>query len=414
MNYFSYVVFLILLSGLSLATIMWVWLLDFFATSTLHKLRTLKVGLTLLVSSPVAVGILTKFCPSAAVFEFTSNALFMPIEKLASLQEKTAGFDYFWVLFLIHITIFCFLLLRIAYAMYSTKQRLKNSNRVLINGQPVWLNKNLSAPLSFGIPGKIYAPDNIEISLGTRKTELALAHEKAHVQNFDTLWKLASLVAQALLFFAPWSYFFHKKFMLEIETLCDEIACKNTRADFQEYGSFLLEMATQNSPNFICNNIADSTLKRRIIAMKKSTTYRPILTSMSCFTLILLSGLTIAKTAGALSPNEEITISSEVLFDGQLISSPVISTKLNNQARIEIGDKDRKRIFSMSVVPSIGPDEQIKLLFNIEDKGVFKAEVNIIVRPDQKGAISVKTDSGKILELRTIVNIPSKSTPKAL
>lgn len=180
------------------------------------------------------------------------------------------------------------------------------------------------------------------------------------------------------------------------------------------YGSFLLEMAAQKSPNFTCTNLTDGTLKRRIIAMKKKTTYRPMLTSISCFTLISLSGFTVLGMAGSLSPNDDINISSEIFFDGQLISSPIICAKLNQQARLEIGDRDKKKVFTMAVVATPGPKERIKLSFTIEDKDLFKAQPTIELRPDQKGAVSIKTDSGKILELRTVANRYCKSSPNKL
>ena len=78
--------------------------------------------------------------------------------------------------------------------------------------------------------------------------------------------------------------------------------------------------------------------------------------------------------------------------------------------RIEIGDKDPKRFFTMSVVPTTWRAEQIKLSFNIEDKGFFnfRAQPQIVVHPDQKGTISITTDSGKILELRTVANLHNR------
>ena len=409
MTCFSYLVLLFLLSMLNFVTVIWVWLFDFFSTRTLHKIRILKIGLILLVLSALAGGTLATLSLPAPVFEIGTNSFLMPVEKIASWQGSSEELDYCWVLFLIHVSIFSFLLVRIAYAYFSTKVLLKDSKGVLINGQHVWLNKNLSAPLSFGIAGKIYVPENIERSLGKRKTEMALAHESAHIENHDTVWKLVSLIVQSFLFFAPWAYIFHKKFMLEIETLCDEIARKNTQSDPKEYGSFLLSMAARKSTNFICTNLIDRTLKRRIIAMKKLTNYRPILTSIACFTLILLSGLSVAAIAGPLSLDDDITISSEVFFDGQLISSPVLKTKLNREARIEIGDKDRKKIFIMSVIPSVFSKGQLKLIFNVEAKGLFKAQPYIVLNPNQKGVISIKTDSGKILELRTVVDLLTKS-----
>ena len=143
--------------------------------------------------------------------------------------------------------------------------------------------------------------------------------------------------------------------------------------------------------------------------MKKLTTYRPLLTSLACFTLLLLSGLSVAAIAGPLSLNDDITISSEVFFDGQLISSPVLKTKLNREARIEIGDKDRKRVFIISVMASVFSKGQLELIFNVEAVGLFKAQPYIVLNPNQKGVISIKTDSGKILELRTVVDLLTKS-----
>lgn len=412
MTCFSYALLLIFLSTMNLATVISVWLLDVLATRTLQKIRVLKVGLVLLITTAVMVVSFGALPVSTAVFEFSSNALNLPVETISSWQVKTEERSWLLFLSLVHVLTFSFFLVRTAHAYFSMRRLLKDSKRVVINGFNVWLNKNLIAPLSFGfIPGKIYAPADVETSLGKRKAELALAHEMAHIKNFDTSWKLVSLIVQSFLFFAPWSYVLHKKFMLEIETRCDEIARETTKSDVKEYGSFLLSMSVANSSNFICTNLIDSTIKRRIVAMKKTTVRRPMFTALSCSALILLSALTVFGMTSNLSLSEDITISSEVFYDGNLISSPVIIAKMDQEARLEIGDKDRKEVFTMALVPSAFPDEQIKLSFNVENKGAvnFKAQPYIVLRPDQKGAISVEMDSGKVLELRTIVNLQGKS-----
>ena len=115
------------------------------------------------------------------------------------------------------------MLFRVLFSYLNSYSQLARSRKCTIQGHDVLLSKKIQTPLSFGFPkAKIYLPFNIEEKWTPREIELCLTHEKIHIKQNDTLWKLLSLIVETLLFFAPWVYFLHKKFELEMEIFCDE------------------------------------------------------------------------------------------------------------------------------------------------------------------------------------------------
>ena len=132
---------------------------------------------------------------------------------------------------------------------------------------------------------------------------MSLIHEKIHVRQNDSLWKLLSLVAQAILFFLPWSYFLHRKFALEIEMLCDEKTCAEARSDIKEYGQLLLTMVSAQSHNLISTNLIDSTIKRRLKAMNVSKVKCSILVSLLGALLFFTGSASIAIGSGVIEKN---------------------------------------------------------------------------------------------------------------
>lgn len=394
---------------ISFIAILLVSFLEFFAAKCCQKLLILKVGLLSLLISPIAAFSLSRSFIPKKVIELTSSSFSLQVGHLSAWQSAGKQIDWFWIGALVYMVSVGFLLLRILCAYLASMQMLKDSKSIFVSGHVVWINKNITSPLSFGIfKRRVFFPEDIECSLTKREFALALAHEYAHIERRDPLWKLISLIVRSLLFFMPWSYHFHNKLLFEMEALCDETAREFTKSSVEEYGCFLLAMAARRSSSLVFTGFTGSILKRRITAMKKSTTSRPVLTLLICSSLILLNSVAIAMVSRPLSLNNKFDVKAEVFVDDQLISSPRVVAVEGEQALIEIVSKDKTEVFRFSFIPSLISREKIKLAFeinNISPRRSFSVKPSIDLSPNQEGVLRVITDSGKVLLLRIMASI---------
>jgi beta-lactamase regulating signal transducer with metallopeptidase domain len=409
MSSFSFIMLLIAMAFISLVTVFLVTLLDVFSSKSSQKILLLKSGLLLHLASPIAALNFSYFSLPSEVIKLTYNNIPTQVKQIGAWQNASMAKDWLWVLALTHVSACTFLLLRILYSYAISKRQLKGSECSVVNGRIIWLNKKILSPLSFGIwQGKIYAPAEIESALSKREIELALAHEQAHIKNRDPLWKLISLIVRSLLFFAPWAYLFHNKLMLEMETCCDEEAREITKSDVFEYGSFLLGMALKCSPNFIAANFTGSTLKRRIIAMKRKTKYRPVLTSSLCILLMAISGISTGSIANPSKSVENIIVSSKIYLDGVIVSSPTIKTSANRKGQIIVENEDKQEGLNLSVAPASNAHGQFNIPIEIEltESGKkFAATTEILLNPDQSGEVKFQTSWGKELKIQISARI---------
>jgi len=213
---------------------------------------------------------------------------------------------------------------------------------------------------------------------------------------------------QALLFFVPWSYWLHRKFELEMEMVCDEKTCIETGANVHEYGSLLLAMASIQPQNYIFNNMTDSTIKRRFIAMKSKSIKRPFLLSILSAALLFAGSTVIATTSEMADKNSAYKIRSKLLIDGKLVSSPVIIAYAKQKALIVISNNNQAESQSLSMglvardIAKFERNDAIEISYDIElknDKETMHLTPHVIVSPNQEGRISISSDSGHLYEM---------------
>ncbi|MBX3710263.1 MAG: M56 family metallopeptidase [Gammaproteobacteria bacterium] len=292
------------------------------------------------------------------------------------------------------------MLFRILLGYFSAKKQLRSCNQVVIQGQPVFINKYIQSPLSFGLPkSKIYFPLDAETKWTSREIQMILAHENFHVERNDSLWKLLSLIVQAILFFAPWMYYLHRRFELEMEVVCDLKTCKKTGADIQEYGNFLLAMTCAQPQNLIFTNMTDSTLKRRLLAMKSKTVNSRLLVFILSLVILLGGSTAIGMTSGIKEKNFFI-IKTKIIVDGKLVSSPEILAKENQKASITLTNNTdnsgtqglRMQLMAQGAVRN----DAIEINYDIEYKNgkeEIRTNPQIIVVPNQEAEINLSSDS---------------------
>ncbi len=342
---------------------------------------------------------------------YTVNIAPIKLINQFSIHTIPVGFieaqiPYLFYLFVVYIGGFFAMLSRIFFSYLSAMRQLTGSILYVIEKQPIFFSDHIQSPLSFGFPtAKIYFPSNMQEKWTPREIQMSLAHERIHLEQHDSLWKVLSLFVQALLFFAPWSYLLHKIFELEIEILCDEKTRWVTNASIQEYGNLLIDMNCIQQQNLIFTNITNSTLKGRVLAMKLKTNQRPYLVSMMSIGLLLAGSAAIAISSGV-TEMTAFDIKSKIFIDGKLVSSPHIITK--DRATIEIGNTERTQSLKIELLAKnavmSGANDEIKLNYDIQinnngEKMHFTP--SFIVAPYQEGKINI-SDSGHSYEMHVL------------
>lgn len=297
---------------------------------------------------------------------------------------------------------------RIIASYILAKIKVKNSILANIQGVQVFLNRNIESPFSFGFPiAKIYLPEDAEKKWVSREIEMILFHEKNHVSQYDCIWKLFSLIVKSLLFFAPWSYTLHHRFELEMEIYCDEKTRVQTRSNIKEYSTLLIKIMCDRNKNFVFSNLTDSTLKRRLLAMKSMTKNKLILTVILTF-LLMMCGIAIAST-NVVNTKNLLDITSKIFIDGKLVTSPHIITYPNQKAQITISNKNEKNGIRMSLIAndiesSIKKSIDINYDIDYKDSDIhFKTKQEIFVIPNQAVKVRIFSYEGHVVDLSVLV-----------
>jgi hypothetical protein len=403
MNDYPYLVFLFSLSGFSFIIFILLRILDFFSATAKQKMIVLKSGIILITILPIAYSLLRLFSWHVLLISLKEE-LINQLPTLLSIPLSESKINWSSYIFNIYKFSVSLMLFRILFSYLSARRKLIDSTPEIIQKQLVFINKHIKSPLSFGLPiAKIYFPSDMKERFSLREIELSLAHEKNHLKQNDSLWKLFSLFAQAILFFVPWVYYLHRRLELEMEIICDERTCIETNANINEYGNLLLAMTCIQSQNLIFTNITDSTLKRRFLAMKSKKIKRPLLTSLSCAILLLTGSATIAMSTGMIDKNF-FKITTKIIIDGKLISSPQILAKENQEASIVLANNTQGLKMKL-VANNNAKNNAIEINYDIEyknDKDEMRANPHMIIMPNQEGTIRIASDSGHSYEMKVI------------
>lgn len=400
---------MILLSGLSLITLIAVRILDFANALSQQKIILTKIGLVVLVLAPLIFSLLR--LSSWQMLEITLPGQFtnqLSTSRSVILMARYINWPFY--IFLAYGVGFLMMLSRILFSYLNARKKLKRSFEAVVQGQSILLNEHIKSPLSFGLPkAKIYFPSDAEQKWTSRELQMSLAHERIHVDQNDSLWKLLSLIVQALLFFSPWAYSLHRKLELEMEVYCDEKTCIKADAGINEYGGLLLAMTCAQSGNLIFTNMSDSTIERRLLAMKSKTIKRSFLISVLSAALVLSGATAIAMTDSITDTNKNtFKITSKVFIDGKLVSSPVIVALENQKALIVITNTNDAEAQGLRMelvarnVSQYGMNDAIGINYDIQySNGAEKmhSKPQVVVIPHQEGRINISSDSNHSYEM---------------
>lgn len=401
MNYFPYINILISLAIVSLMNFMMFWILDFINIKSHQKMIFLKINLVILILFPFIYSLSSLYFPNIIDITLPSQLIHEPITSKPyniSAAHQVRWPVYFICLYSIGLS---FMLFRVLLSFLNAKKQLRSSYFTIIQDKKVFINNKIKNPLSFGFPkAKIYLPIDAETRWNPREIQMILAHENIHVKRNDCLWKLLSLVVQSFLFFAPWVFYLHRRLELEMEIFCDLKTCEQTKADVREYGTLLLAITSAQPQNLIFNNMTDSTLKRRFIAMKSKTINSKILIISTIF--LALAGSTVIAMADINKVKNTFKITTKILIDGKIVSSPQIITEENQLARITITNKDktsgdglRMKLIAKNA-KTLSRNNAIEINYDLQFKnGNAEIETNpqITVTPNQETKINISSDS---------------------
>jgi predicted transcriptional regulator len=330
-------------------------ILDLMKLHAAQKLTILKTGILFLMLAPLI------FLALQAI-TFKSIEIRMPNlyidpsvaapQYLPPIQQKIYWPFYVSLFYGFGISV---VILRFVQNYFITQKWLSDSTPAILQGQCVQLSSQISSPLSFGFFNpKIYFPK--------------MAPEKWTVR---------------------------------------EIQIGLTQATVEEYGTLLLALTCQLEPrNLLVTNITDSTIKRRIVAMKSRKIQRPLFTAALSACMLLVGTTAIATSSGITEKKSLFKISSVVIINGKEISRPRVIVLANEKAEITQKSDDGSE-FKMELVANdvsmpklengIGINFDIQYRFgNISGHNTPQ----IILGPNKEGSIAVAGDDGQIFEMR--------------
>ncbi|HOJ11503.1 MAG TPA: M56 family metallopeptidase [Clostridiales bacterium] len=119
-----------------------------------------------------------------------------------------------------------------------TKSELKDANRLRDN---IYVSDRITAPATYGVfRPRIIIPKGYEL----RDLQYILAHESAHINRKDNLWRILAIISVSVHWFNPFVWLFLKRFLEETELACDERVLADCGEDVKKaYAIALIDYA---------------------------------------------------------------------------------------------------------------------------------------------------------------------------
>ena len=177
-------------------------------------------------------------------------------EYASNIQTKEL--DFAKIVFGIYAVGFIWGLLRMMLGFIVIK-RIKESARLeKVENDLIYFNKNIESPFSFN--SNIYIPDSFR---NTEVLKIISKHEQAHVQLKHSRDKIYFSILQALCWFNPFIYFYHKEIELVHEYEADEFSTEEFFTD--DYVENLLKtIQYTHTPTLLAHHFFRHPLKTRI------------------------------------------------------------------------------------------------------------------------------------------------------
>lgn len=289
---------------------------------------------------------------------------------------------------------------RIISAYLKMRTLLLNSSSASALGQDVFSTSLANSPFSFGfLNPRIFLPARFLSEQPAEALRVMLIHERTHVKNHDPQWKLISLLTRAAFWFAPASWYLHRKLDLETEIECDRLTMRDSGMELQRYGNLLLDAvsALQKKQSPMFTYMTDNNLRRRIEAMKTKTRACPSLSIFFGGLMLIASATAIAATTGPSRLKNLYKVKAEVLVDGRLVSSPQFIVRPKDPASLEMKSEsppDTTLQMRLTAFDSASADVtdgialEMDVDYETQDRHV-RASPRIIVTPGEEGVVTL-------------------------
>lgn len=179
------------------------------------------------------------------------------------------------------------MILFIVFAIVSTLKLHHSVRESICYRENIYLCDGVATPFIFGIiRPKIYLPSTLE----GNEMEYILAHEKAHLQRLDYIWKPVGYLLLCVYWFNPLLILAYFLLCKDIELACDEKVIKDMEfSEKKEYSRVLLSCAVQKKFVLPCplsfGEVGVKDRVRTILNYKKTATGVTIVAVLLCIVL---------------------------------------------------------------------------------------------------------------------------------
>lgn len=162
-------------------------------------------------------------------------------DRLMLLQRLIPVFAVVWLAGILALT---------AYSVISCLKVRRNVLTAVRCQDNVYQSENVRSPFVFGlIKPKIYLP----FQIGERSMTSVIAHEQAHIQRLDHLWKPLGFFLLTLHWFNPLIWLSYALFCRDLELACDERVIRNLDRDARaDYAAALLSSSVSKPKIAAC------------------------------------------------------------------------------------------------------------------------------------------------------------------
>jgi len=148
----------------------------------------------------------------------------------------------------IYLVISLLLFLRLAFGYWGLRKIVRGSTLIPSLGPNIFESTRVVVPGSIGVlRGRILLPqawrDWDAVKLGA-----VLAHEKAHIERYDSLTQVASRITICIFWFHPLAWWIDREHARLAEEACDDVAISKTN-DTEEYAATLVDIARTAAAN---------------------------------------------------------------------------------------------------------------------------------------------------------------------
>lgn len=201
-------------------------------------------------------------------------------ESVAPLQVFAGVMGNIWFVGMILLLVFAFISMIRLYVLVRESVPYK---------ERIYICDTIKSPFILGvIKPRIY----LSSALSVNETEYIIAHEKAHLQRKDYLWKPLGYLLVCVYWFNPLCWIAYNMLCKDIELACDEKVIKDMDFDNKkEYSRVLLSCASQKHLVYVCplafGEVGVKERVKSVLAYKKPALWISIIAVLLCIIIAI-------------------------------------------------------------------------------------------------------------------------------